>query len=264
MPCIRPISLYLSLLSVLLLAACAAQPVVITPQPATLRVVASDPVGPLLAELAAAYQQERPWVTVRLDVFSATVARQRLRAGAADLALVSWLDTEQNSLWSTPFARDAIAIVVHPDVPSQALDVVQLQEIFRGRVGEWADGTPIQVVSREEGSGLRSAFEAMVMGGYDVTLTALVVPSDEDVLGTVAATAGAIGYVSLARRGGDVRTLSIEGVLPTSATLAAYPLTYSLFLAAPAEPIGEVRAFAQWILGPHGQQWVRRWFETAP
>jgi len=43
--------------------------------------------------------------------------------------------------------------------------------------------------------------------------------------------------------------------LPTVDAIAdgSYPLVRSLYLAAAAEPIGEAREFAQWVLGSNGQ-----------
>ena len=254
-------SLFIASLFIAIFPACASQPLTVTREPVTLRLVASDVCGPLAEELAAAYHEERPWVTVQVEVFDAAVARERLRSGAADVAALSWLGEEAEGLWSVPFATDGVAIVVHPTVPVQDLGLEALREIFRGRIGEWADGTPIQVVSREAGAGVRAVFEAAVMEGYDVTLTALVAPDTEGVLEAVAATPGAIGYVSWGRLEDGVRVLSIEGAPPGA---EGYSLSYSLYLATREEPEGELREFAQWVLGPEGQRRVRQHFGSGP
>jgi len=249
---------------VVFLAACASQPLVVTDEPETLRVVAPDSFVPLMEELAVAYREERPWVTVQVGMSNDAVARERLWAGAADLAVLSWLGDDQGRLWSVPFATDAVAVVVHPDVPSDGLDVPRLRELFRGRYDVWEDGTPVQVVSREDGAGLRSVFEAMVMDGHDVTLTALVAADDEGVLEAVAATPGGIGYVPLARLGDGVRAVSIAGVWPMLASLGDYPLTYFVYFGASSEPSGEARIFVQWVLEAQGQALVARHLGFAP
>jgi len=249
----------------LLLASCAPQPLTVTRAPATLRLVAADSCGPLAGELGAAYEESHPWVTVQSEVFNSSVAGQALRAGEADLALLSWLQetANQEPPWSQPFARDGIAIVVHPTTPFTETGLLHLQAIFRGRVQEWG-GTVLTVVSREEGSGTRAAFESVVLGGQDVTLTAVVMPSSEAVVEHVAHTPGAIGYVStlwLKKALADgVRVLPVEGVLPTPDAVSngSYPLARLLYLAATAEPTGEAREFAQWVLGPAGQTIVGR------
>ncbi len=254
-----PVRLFLLLI---LLTACSSQPLTVTREPVLLRVVASDACAPVVEELALAYQEERTWVTVEVTVFDAAAAEDELRAGRADLAALSWVSG--GPLWSVPFATDGIAVIVHPSVPTDGLDLAELREVFSGRVGEWAGGAPIQIVSREAGAGLRNVFEAAVMDGRDVTLTALVAPDSDGVLAYVASTAGAIGYVSLDRLEPSVRAIPVAGVVPSRDTLNENPLAYPLRLVALAEPLGEVRAFAQWVIGPEGQEIVLRHFGPPP
>jgi len=250
----------------LLLVACASQPLTVTREPATLRLVAADSCGPLANELAAAYEEAHPWVTVEIvGVFNSATAEQALLAGEADVALLSWLEEsgDEKALWSHPFARDGIAVIAHPATPLTEAGLAHLQEIFRGRVQEWG-GMVLTVVSREDGSGDRAAFDTAVLGNYDVTRTGVVMSSSEAVVEHVARTPGAIGYVSTLRLGGgavgSVRVLPVEGVLPTPDTISdgSYLLARSLYLAATAEPASEAREFAQWVLGPEGQAVVGR------
>jgi len=243
-----------------LLVACAPQPLTITREPTTLRLVAADSCGPLAEEMAGAYEEVFPWVTVEVEVFNSSEAEELLRAGAVDLALLSWLGegADEAPLWLYSFARDGIAVVVHPAVPLEETGLMHLQGIFRGHVQEWG-GVVLAVVSREEGSGTRAAFEDGVMGELLVTPSGVVMPSSEAVLEYVARTPGAIGYVSTlwlgGSAGGSVRVLPVEAALPTPDALAddSYPLPRQLYLAATAEPTGEARAFAQWMLGAEGQ-----------
>ncbi|MBC8445928.1 MAG: substrate-binding domain-containing protein [Chloroflexi bacterium] len=252
---------------VFLLAACASQPLTVTREPVSLRLVSADSCGPLAEQLAAVYEETYPWITVQVEVWNSALAEETLRTGGADgstelvlseaeglttsLALLSWLGktTDEEPLWSHPFARDGIAIIVHPATPLTETGLAHLQEIFRGRVQEWG-GMVLTVVSREEGSGTRAAFDSAVLGGYDVTPTGVVMPSSEAVVEYVAQTPGAIGYVSTAWVDDRVRVLPVEGVLPTPATIAdgSYPLSRPLYLATTVEPAGEVREFAQWVL----------------
>jgi hypothetical protein len=76
--------------SLFLLVACSPQPVTVTREPATLRLVAADSCGSLVEALAVAYEESRPWVTVHIEVFNSSVAERTLRAGEADLAFLSW------------------------------------------------------------------------------------------------------------------------------------------------------------------------------
>jgi len=244
----------------LLLAACVPQPLTVTREPVTMRLVAADSCGPLAERLIAAYEESHPWVTIELEVFNSSVAEQTLRAGGADLALLSWLPeaASEPPLWSQPFARDGIAVVVHPATPFTETGLAHLLALFRGQVQEWG-GMVLTIVSREEGSGTRAAFESTVLGDRGVALIAVVMPSSEAVLDHVARTPGAVGYVSTFWLGESVadgvRVPPVEGSLPTADAIAdgSYPLVRSLYLAAAAEPIGEAREFAQWVLGSNGQ-----------
>lgn len=254
----RPLSAALALW----LAACASQPLAITHEPASLRLVASDSCAPLAKDLIAAYEEAHPWVSISLvGVYGSALAEQTLRAGGADIALLSWLEGSGTGapLWSQPFARDGIAIIAHPSIPFTETGFIHLQEVFRGRVQEWG-GTVLTVVSREAGSGTRAAFESRVLGGHETTLTAVVMPSSEAVGAYVASTPGAIGYVSTLQMGTGVIVLPVEGSEPTEETIAdgSYPLARPLHLATVGEPAGEAREFAQWVLGPEGQQIVGR------
>lgn len=243
----------LFILHCLFLSACSSPtPIATMPEPTTLRLVAADACGPLMEELAAAYQDAHPWATVEVEVFDDKVARERLQAGAADLAALSW--SNDGELWSIPFASDAVVVIVHPAVALEELDRETLREIWRGRMGEWPDGVPIQVISRESGSGVRAVFDTGVLDGYDVTLTALVVPDSAGMVEAAALTPGAIGYVSQARLDGPARVVPVEGAA----------LGYSLSLATRTEPEGEARSFIQWVLGPAGQARVTQRFGSPP
>jgi phosphate transport system substrate-binding protein len=196
-----------------------------------------------------------------------------LAAGRADFALASWLSADLDSQWQvTAVARDGIAIIVHPSNEVDGLGLLQLQDLFAGRVHEWSgvgEGRsqgPVQVVSREAGSGTRSAFETMVMDERRVTPLAVVAPSTEAVIEYVATHSDAIGYVSMGRASTGVKVLSIEGELPTSqsAELGSYPLSRDLWFVT-GESAGEsvaesVEAFHRFVLSPAGQQIVGRNF----
>jgi phosphate transport system substrate-binding protein len=192
-----------------------------------------------------------------------------LAAGRADLALASWLPADLDSQWQiTAVARDGIAIIVHPSNAVDGLGLLQLQDLFSGRVHEWSgvgggrSQGPVQVVSREAGSGTRSAFETVVMDERRVTPLAVVAPSSEAVIEYVATHPDAIGYVSMGRVSTGVKVLSIEGELPTaqSAELGSYPLSRDLWIVTGASPAESVKAFRRFVLGPAGQQIVGRNF----
>lgn len=263
----------LSLAVALLVAACG-EPVS-TPEPILLRVSGSTAMSPLVADLVAAYHDRHPAVNLEIAGLGTRLGLETLRAGDADLAMASWLPGEapssgalgqgMDSNWrATAVGRDGIAVIVHPSNPLQGLGLLQLRDLFSGRTYDWqglakgAPDGPVVPVSREEGSGTRAAFEALVMGDRAVTPRAAVVFSSRSVTDYVARHPQAIGYVSMAYSSPDVRILPIEGELPTpeSAGQGSYPITRDLWLVLPESAHEDAHRFVSFALGPAGQQIV--------
>ena len=244
-------------LVLVLMVGCGPTPVV-TRTPVVFEFAVCSAMQPLMDDLTAAYSSTRPHITFKLRRVNSAQAVEALWAGEVDLAATSWL-TDTASLWTTPVAIDGVAIVAHPRNPIKNLSLLQLRDIFRGRIAEWFDvGGPsgeITVISRESGSGTRSKFEDAVMGGRNVTINAIVVASEQAVLDSAGSITTSIGYVSSAYLTSTVKTISVEGVAPTPATEAdrSYPLSRPLLLVTPEEPQDELRAFVAWALGPEGQ-----------
>jgi phosphate transport system substrate-binding protein len=222
-------------------------------------------MSPLVTELAAAFTEQSPLLSLEVRGLGTQYGLDALRAGEVDLAMVSWLPADLEAGWrATAIARDGIAIVVHPSNPLEGLGLLQLQDLFSGRAHEWrAVGGrtvqgQVQPVSREEGSGTRLAFETLVMEGRGVTPLAIVAPSSQAVVEYVAEHPESIGYVSMAYVTPAVHVLSLEGELPTPQTAgqASYPLTRELWLLRPETALPEVEDFVRFTLQPAGQQIV--------
>ena len=251
----------LFLVLVALLTACG-EPVA-TPEPVYLRASGSTAMAPLVAELAAAFGEQQPTVSLEVTGLGTQFGLEALRAGETDIALASWLPGSLESGWrATAIARDGIAVIVHPSNPVDGLGLLQLQDLFAGRVYQWsaaggrlAQGE-VQPVSREEGSGTRAAFEVLVMGDRDVTPWAVIAPSSQAVVEYVAGEEQAIGYVSMGWVTSEVKVLKVEGELPTaqSAGQGSYPITRDLWLVTMEAPMDPVQGFVDFALSPAGQQ----------
>ncbi len=242
----------------LLLAGCrSASPV--AQAPVTIQVVGSTSFTATLQDLAAAYQSAHPNV---LTVVQGTGSADGLRAlttGEADLAAVSWQFPKADvpaGLDYVPVARDAVAMVVHAANPVSNLTLLQIKALYQGETLDWrALGGPAMepvLISREDGSGTRAAFEALVMGGERVTLNAIVMPSSQAVVDYVAGHPAAIGYVTMAEVNSQVRALKVEDVAPTAATVrsGAYHLSRLIYL---YRRPGAAQDFVDFILSPAGQ-----------
>jgi len=247
----------------LLVTACTAT--VEPPAPVYLKAAGSTAMTPMLEELAAAFHERQPQVTIDIDGGGSALGRELAAAGQVDLGLTSWLPGGPPAgTQATLVARDGIALIVHPTNPITGLTLIQVHDLFAGRAIDWGEvgGSPglVQVVSREDGSGTRDAFEATVMGEDRVTLTALVMPGSQAVVDYVAGDPNAVGYVSMGYLDGGVRAVAVEGLLPTpgSASRGEYHLTQELVILSRLNAPPQVKAFLDFALSPAGQAIVAR------
>lgn len=249
-----------------------------TPTPivesARFTLVADTSTAPLLDELVAAYLRDRPQVTIQVErAANAAQALAMLQAGQSDLASLSFLPDGEKAageLWYLPFARDSIVMITDSGNPIGDLTLLQLRGIFQGQTLFWSElgGAELEVlpVSREAGSGTRSSFESLVMGGRDVTTTAVVMPSSRAVVEYVSSTPGAIGYVSSGWLAPGMNLLAVEGVTPSPTAIeeGRYPLARPFFLAARAEPNGGLAEFVVWVKEGAGREIIQRGYGLAP
>lgn len=261
---------------------------VATPTPVTITVVGSTAMRNVLRDLTEAYTQQHPNVIFSMRGGGSTVGEETVSRGEADLAASTLFasavltpaaalpqGTPQpaagaagSALVRTPVGIDGLAVIVHASNKVDALSLVQLRDLFSGQVLDWqALGSgvgEIQLVSREDGSGARLAFEQRVMGDEHVSLTAVVMPSSQDVVGFVDKNPNAIGYVSRSEvgvSGPAVKVLRVEDLLPTIGNVAEqrYPLITPLYLVTKGQPSPPVRQFLDFVLSPAGQSIVARY-----
>jgi len=222
---------------------------------------------PLLVKLTTAYSAQHPYLTFDIQGGGSQLGQLALETKQADIGLVSWTPANlSDEIRVTPIARDAIAIILNPQNRLAGLSRQELGDIFSGRLLNWqeVDGTdlPIQVVSREDGSGTRVVFEAGVMEDRAVTPAAIVLPSSQAVVDFVAKNPQAIGYVSFAFIDDRVYAAPVEEVSPTLENLNSgrYFLTRDLILLTPRPGRPEVDQFIEFILSPAGQAIVgKKW-----
>jgi phosphate transport system substrate-binding protein len=247
-----------SFILLLLLVACGAT--VTPPAPVVITAAGSTSMAPLLADLTAAYSAQHPHITFDIQGGGSQLGQTLVEAGQIDLGLVSWPPQNlPNTLRALPVARDAIAIITHPQNKIEGFSLIDLRDIFSGRLLNWQEvggsASPIQVVSREDGSGTRASFETLVMEGQPVTPNAIVLPNSQAVVDFVAQNPNAIAYVSLAFIGEGVYSVPIEGIPPTFENLhsGSYLLTRDLFILAPKQGPPELEQFIEFVLSPAGQ-----------
>jgi phosphate transport system substrate-binding protein len=176
-----------------------------------------------------------------------------LKPAEAGLGLVDW-----------PIARDAIAVVVNPSNPLDGLTRDQVAAIFEGRITNWKQvGGPdleIGLVNRDEASGTREAFSKIVLKGADFDPTAAVLSGTGQVRFVVAQSDGAVGYISLGFADKSVKTLAVDGIVPTGATVSdgTYPVSRVLHFFTKGQPTGLTKSYIDYVLAPEIQETVVR------
>lgn len=234
----------------------------------TISISGSTTVQPLAEKLAEAFMTENTGVRIDVQGGGSSVGVKAAGEGTSDIGMAS-REIKESEIAEFPnmkifvIARDGIAIVAHPDIPVGDLTVEPVRDIFSGKVTNWKDlggeDQNIIVVSREEGSGTRGAFEEMVMGEDAlIAATAILQPSNGSVRTTVSTTPNSIGYISFGYLDDTVKSISIDGVAPTEPNAAdgSYPIVRPLNMLTNGEPDGAVKAFLDFILSDAGQKLV--------
>jgi phosphate transport system substrate-binding protein len=232
-----------------------------------LRLYATSATLPLLQNLSSAYQAIYPNAAFALATgnYDSLVERILSEEGAYFLSthLPPDIDSPQSSLWAAPIAQDALAVIVNAENPLEGITRTQLRDIYSGRVGQWdalgGQPQPIDVITREGGSGSGAEFASLVMGERAFTSSAMIAPSSSAMIESVARLPYAIGYASLAFVDAQVRPLAVDGVLPTADSVYdnTYPLRTTIYVVGRAEPLDSdypaVRAFIGWAQSQAGQ-----------
>jgi hypothetical protein len=248
----------------LLLTACQAEPLPVptavpaTPPPITLRVGITGSARSLAEVAGARYPLANERAVIAFVPGNNATLLADLDAGLLDAILIHHIP-EDSSYWFNPVALDGLVVVVHAGNPLDGLSRAQAQAIFSGRTTNWQSAgghdQAIVLISRERGSGARAIFNERVLVEQRLAITAVIQPDNRSLLAAVAGEAGAIGYAMMGDLIGEVKALALDGVEPTPATTAdqSYPLTVPLYFVAPAEPMGELRAFLAWLQSESGQ-----------
>ncbi len=227
----------------------------------SLVIAGSTSVQPFAEKLAEIFMHQHPKALINVQGGGSSAGIYAARQGAADLGASSReLVAAEKDLIEIPIAYDGIAVIVHPTNPLTTLSLEQLRQIFESRLKNWKDlglpPHPIHLITREEGSGTREAFEHLVMGKAEITPAALVQDSNGAVRELVAGDPYALGYISAGLVDGRVKAVAIDGISPTPENIKnrTYELVRRFLLVSRTPPAGLCKAFVEFILSPQGQK----------
>ena len=267
------------MIAALLLSACGSTPEP-TQAPATapttapadaagkLSLAGSTTVQPLAEVLGEAYMEMNPDLVIEVQGGGSSVGVTSAGEGTTDIGMASRAikSSEMETfadLQVFTIARDGIAIVTNPGIELPSLSIEHVASIFADEITNFSEvggpDAPITVVSREEGSGTRAAFEELVMEAGDeeklITENALLQQSNGQVRTTVATTPNTIGYLSFGFLDDSTALVSIDGVEPTVDNVKndSYPIARPLNMMTKGAPNELAQAFLDFILSDAGQ-----------
>ena len=183
----------------------------------------STSMNSVIEALTEGFAEIAPDVTVSYDPTGSGAGITGALEQTLDIGLASRaLHDDETGVTATTVALDGIAMVVNNENPVSDLSIEQLAQIFKKEVTNWADvggeDGEIVVIGREAGSGTRDGFESIV-GVEDACVYDQELTATGAVISAVASNKLAIGYASLSAVGDTVKTLTVEGVECSEATV---------------------------------------------
>ena len=183
----------------------------------------STSMNSVIEALSEGFAEVAPGVTVSYDPTGSGAGITGAVEQTLDIGLASRaLHDDETGVTATTVALDGIAMVVNNENTVSDLSIEQLAQIFKKEITNWADvggeDGEIVVIGREAGSGTRDGFESIV-GVEDACVYDQELTATGAVISAVASNKLAIGYASLSAVGDTVKTLTVEGVECSEATV---------------------------------------------
>jgi len=226
-------------------------------------IAGSTSVQPYVEVLVEEYTALYPNNIIDVQGGGSSAGIQAVESHTAQIGMSSRnLRDNEVYLWNERIAKDGLAIIVNPDNPVVDLSLEQIRGIYTADIVNWSQlgghDARIHIITREEGSGTRSAFEELVMDEHRITPRAIVQDSNGAVRQLVAGDPNSIGFISLGLvEIGErpVKALRIDGVAATRNNVlnGDYALFRSFIFVAMEEPDGSVMQFIEFIRSPEGQ-----------
>jgi phosphate transport system substrate-binding protein len=232
----------------------------------SLTLAGSTSVQPFAEKWAEAFRRVHPQTEIHVQGGGSTAGVQSALSGAAEIGTCSRAlkPEEAEKLKSVVVARDGIAIIVNKENPVADLPLESVRKIYSGEITRWKDvgGTDakITVITREEGSGTRGAFEELLMKDKPIVAGALVQDSTGAVRQMVSSDPSAIGYISLGSLEPSVKAIKLDGVEASEGMIDVkkYPLVRPFLFVFKGKPSSAAQDLIAWITGPDGQALTRK------
>lgn len=206
-----------------------------------------------------------PEVTFEYDATGSSAGIKNVKDGTYKLGFSSreLKDEEKQGIEYKVIALDGIALVVNPNNKVENITLEQIKGIFTGEIKNWSElggaDADIVVVSRENGSGTRGAFEEIAKIGELLTEKAIIKSGNGEVASYVAGEPNAIGYtsfVTLESNTDKIKGLQVETVKPVVVNVQnqTYKLSRPFIMVYDSNKVNEAeKAFIDFLFTEEGQ-----------
>ena len=234
----------------------------------TISISGSTSVGPLMGKLAESYESKNSNISIEINEVGSSAGIKDAINGVSDIGMSSReLKSEEASLLkATTIAYDGIAIITNKNNPIKNITIDQIKDIYTGKITNWnqiedGEDAPIVVVSREEGSGTRDAFQEIV--GYkseELISSAMIANATGAVKQTVIGNKNAVGFVSFEYLDDEVNVVKVENVEPKAELVQSgeYKISRPFLVVNKEGSLSEEgQKFIDFILSEEGQTMVK-------
>ncbi len=230
-----------------------------------LTLAGSTSIQPFADKWAEVFMEKRPGMGVNVQGGGSSAGIQACKSGACQIGMSSReLKGDERDLFEIIIARDGLAIVVHPSNPVRGVKLAEVKQIFSGDLRNWkflgGEDREMTVVTREEGSGTRGAFQELVMGKTRIYRGAITEDSNGTVREIVAHDPYSIGFISLGLVNEQVRALELDGAVGNEENIrnGSYKLVRPFLFVSLGEPTGLAKEFVDFVLSAEGQALVKK------
>lgn len=230
-----------------------------------LTLAGSTSIQPFADKWAEVFMEKRPGLGVNVQGGGSSAGIQACKSGACQIGMSSRdLKGDEKDLVEIVVARDGLAVIVHPSNPVRGAKLAEVKQIFSGDLRRWKYlGGPdrlITVVTREEGSGTRGAFQELVMGKTRIFRGAITEDSNGTVREIIAQDPYAVGFISLGLVNEQVRSLDLDGAAANEENIlnGRYKLVRPFLFVSMGEPAGLAKEFVDFVLSAEGQALVKK------